>query len=394
MSKPKMQSVLAAPDGRSLGEEVGRDEDRPVSYADLRRFFFLVLSFTILIALVISLAKVLLLFAVVLFMAMVLNMPVSWLHQKGMRRGVSVALVMLTSVVVVGGLLALIVPTVMEQGDEFIVKAPEYGRNIEAQIERLVAHYPALSGVIPSSEEVFAQAKTYAQPAAGWLLMNTWSLVGSVFLFVIGVLVLVFVLANPQPLVAGALGVTPARHREAMRRSMSRVAQQMAAWMRATVIMGVITGISTGILLHFAGVRPALLFGVLAAFGELVPNIGPVMAAAPALFVAAGEGPTTLLYAMLAILFVQQIESNILVPYIMSSQMELHPFSIIFFALSMGILFGVAGAILAVPTAATLKILYDEFYLRPNRVPVIQIEKDAERVVAGDDQIYVKNGAD
>lgn len=389
MNEPKIQGVLAAPDGRSLGEGMGEDEHRPLSYGDLRRFFFLVLSFTVLVALVISLAKVLLLFAVVLFMAMVLNTPVTWLHQRKMRRGVSVALVMLTSFVVVGGLLALIVPTVMEQGDEFIVKAPEYGQNIEAQIERIISHYPALQGVIPSSEEVFAQAKNYAQPAAGWLLMNTWSLAGSLFLFVIGILVLIFVLANPQPLVAGVLGVTPARHREAMRRSIVRVSHQMVAWMRATVIMGIITGISTGILLHFAGVRPALLFGVLSAFGELVPNIGPVMAAVPALFAAAGEGPTTLLYAIIAILFVQQIESNILVPFIMSSQMELHPLSIIFFALSMGMLFGVAGAILAVPTAATIKILYDEFYLRPNRVPVAQIEKEAERVVAGSEQARV-----
>ncbi len=128
--------------------------------------------------------------------------------------------------------------------------------------------------------------------------------------------------------------------------------------------------------------QPALLFGTLAFFGEFVPNMGPVVMAAPALFVALGTGSTTFLAALAVILFVQQIESNVLVPYIMGRQMELHPVTIVFFALSMGSLFGVAGAMLAVPIAATVKILFDEFYLLPQRVPVEEIENRSGILIA------------
>lgn len=361
-----------------------REESRPLSYADLRRFFFLVVSFGVVALLVGALSKILLLFAVVIFVAMVLNMPVAWLVRKGLRRGLAVVAVLVVTLCVAGGLVALIVPPMLAQSNELLAKAPDYAHSIEQQLDGLVDHYPVLDGIIPNSRDVLDQIRTHVQPteAAGWLLLRTQTLVAKLFLFLIGVLLTVFVLLNPQPLIGGALSAVPARHREAARRSMARIMVQMAVWMRATLIMGAITGVSTGLLLHFVGVRPALLFGTLAFFGELVPNIGPVTMSLPALFVAAGEGPSTFLYALAAILFVQQVESNILVPYVMGSQMQLHPLSIIFFALAMGVMFGVAGAILAVPTAATIKILYDEFHLRPNGVPLAHIEQQAGELVA------------
>ncbi len=368
----------------SEAKEKHEDDARPLSYADLRRFFFLVLSFAIIAALVGALAKVLLLFAVVIFVALVLNTPISWLQRKGLKRGLAVALVMVIFMGVIGGVVTLMVPPILSQSNELVSKAPEYGRNIEFHVRQLEKHYPALDKMIPETDAVLAQLEQYVRPAAGWLFLNTIGLVGKLFIFIIGILLTVFIVSNPAPLVAGVLGATPARHREAMWRTMIRVRGQMAAWAKATIIMGAITGISTGVLLHFVGVQPALLFGALAAFGELVPNIGPVIAATPALFVAAGEGPTTFFYAVAAILFVQQIESNVLVPFIMGSQMELHPLSIIFFALAMGSLFGIAGAILAVPTAATIKIIYDEFYLRPNHVPTKKLQEQSETLTSGE----------
>jgi predicted PurR-regulated permease PerM len=157
--------------------------------------------------------------------------------------------------------------------------------------------------------------------------------------------------------------------------------QQMQAWIKATLINGAITGISTGLLLHFIGVQPAMVFGTLAFFGEFVPNIGPAVTSLPALFVALGSGPEKAGLTLLAIAFVQQVESNLLVPFIMGRHMELHPVAIVFSALAMGSLFGIVGAVLAVPTAAAAKILIDEFYLRPRNVIMADIEAEADTVV-------------
>ena len=202
----------------------------------------------------------------------------------------------------------------------------------------------------------------------------------------IALLLLIFTLSSPQPLVGGFLAAVPERHREAAGRSLARVQEQMTAWAKATLINGVITGVSTGLLLHFIGVQPALVFGVLAFFGEFVPNIGPLITSIPALFVALGMGTDKFLLALGAILFVQQVESNLLVPFIMGRSMQLHPVTIVFFALAMGALLGVAGAILAVPAAAITKILWDEFYLQPQRrrsFGLDNIEERANDLVAG-----------
>jgi predicted PurR-regulated permease PerM len=103
----------------------------------------------------------------------------------------------------------------------------------------------------------------------------------------------------------------------------------------------------------------------------------------PALFVALGTSPQTAGMALIAILFVQQVESNVLVPFIMGKSMELHPVAIVFFALAMGSLFGVVGAVLAVPTAALVRILLDEFYLRPRRAELAGVQDEANQIICG-----------
>ena len=213
------------------------------------------------------------------------------------------------------------------------------------------------------------------------LLATALAALGGVFTFIIALLLVAFILISPRPLVAGFLSAVPERHREAAGRSVARISSQMLAWVRATLINGLITGVSTGILLYFLGVQPAFIFGILSCLGEFVPNLGPIAASIPALFVAAGMGTNKLLLTGVAYFFVQQLESNVLVPFIMGGQMELHPVTIVFFALAMGSLFGITGAILAVPTAAVIKVLFDEFYLKPNRVPVEEINKRTQSVI-------------
>jgi predicted PurR-regulated permease PerM len=89
-------------------------------------------------------------------------------------------------------------------------------------------------------------------------------------------------------------------------------------------------------------------------------------------------GGQKFIFTGLAILIVQQVESNFLVPFIMGRELELHPVAIVFFALGMGSLFGFAGAILAVPAAVLAKILVDEFYIKPNAVPLESLERRSE----------------
>jgi predicted PurR-regulated permease PerM len=362
------------------------DDACALSYAGLRRFFFLVISLVAVFYIVRQIASVLIMFVMIGLLAFVLNPVVVWLENRGLKRSMAVPLVVLTllaTLVLVGW---LVVPPILAEGNQLAEKMPEYWTNIRAQVDALSQRYPALDRFLPEMDNPQSSLNLRPEMIGTWvsrLLRYTFGIAGAIFGAVIGLLLLVFMLSNPKPMVASVLGAVPARHREATGRSIARIQQQMTAWAKATLINGVITGVSTGVLLHFIGVRPSLVFGVLAFFGEFVPNIGPVVASVPALFVSLGMGTTTFLYALAVIIFVQQVESNLLVPVIMGRSMQLHPVTIVFFALAMGAMLGVIGAILAVPIAAIAKVLWDEFYVRPQRVPVDELDTRAEDLVKG-----------
>ena len=112
--------------------------------------------------------------------------------------------------------------------------------------------------------------------------------------------------------------------------------------------------------------------------------IGPVLTSIPALFVALSMGVDKFGLALLAVLFVQQVETNVLVPFILGKSMELNPVSILFFTLAISSLFGLTGAVLAVPAAALFKIVIDEFYLRRHLLNANQIQSQATQIVLGE----------
>jgi putative permease len=365
---------------------------RPLSYEDLRRFLFLVVALGLAFLMIRALADVLTLFTIVIFGAMVLNPVVVWLEKRGIRRGLAVLIVMMGLIGSGIGVLYLVAPPLVEQVSSLVSKAPTYSENIETQLKKVLERFPQLERALPEEfkgrnldklgenwtktvgPQVIEFLKTRGPNFGSRVLTLGVSLVGGFFTFIVALLMLAFALSNPWPLIVGFLGIVPERHRERAGRCVARIENQMVAWMRATLINGVITGLSTTILLYFIGLPSVIVFGVLSFFGEFVPNIGPLVAALPALFVGAGMGTKTFLLTGAAILFVQTIESNLLVPIVMGREMELHPLTIVFFALGMGSMFGITGAILAVPLAAISKILVDEFLFKANGVPIEELE--------------------
>ncbi|RYG64189.1 AI-2E family transporter [bacterium] len=382
----------AMPDTSSLRPR----RPRPLSYEDLRRFLFLVVALGLAFLMIRSLADVLTLFTVVIFLAMVLNPVVVWLEKRGIRRGMAVMIVLFGMIGSFIGMLYLVAPPLVEQVSSLVSKAPTYSENIETQLKRLLERFPQVEAVLPEEykadnlnhlgetwtktvgPQLIELLKTRGPNFGSQVLTLGVSVVGGIFTSVIALMMLAFALSNPWPLMVGFLSIVPERHRETAGRSVARIENQMVAWMRATLINGVITGISTTILLYFVGLPSVIVFGVLSFFGEFVPNIGPLGAALPALFVGAGMGTAKFLWTGAAILFVQTIESNLLVPIVMGREMELHPLTIVFFALGMGSILGIAGAILAVPMAAIAKVLVDEFIIKANAVPIGELESRAK----------------
>jgi putative permease len=362
-------------------EQQQHDELGPFTYRDARRLLVLIVLLLVGWLLLRALVPVLLLFGIVILLAMVLNPLVVALERRRVHRPVGVALVLVTLAAIAVLVVAVAVPTFTDELQSLIQRVPGAWQSIRGHIADFAERYPALQNALPQADQIAATVGNQAGTMANVLLRSTIGVVGGVFVFVFAVLLLIFLLANPQPLIVGYLAIMPDRHREKARRTLIRMMDQMTAWARGVAINGVITGMSTGLLLWAVGVQPAFVFGVLAFFGEFLPSIGPVLVAFPVLFVALSMSVTKFWLALGAILFVQQIEVNFLVPYILGKEMRLNPVMILFFTVAMGWLFGLAGAILALPAAALTKIAIEEFYLRPRHVDYVPLEREADQIV-------------
>jgi putative permease len=358
-------------------------ENAPLSYRGLKRWLGLLVLLTSAALLIWALKSILLLFAVVFLVAMVLNPAVAFLERKHLPRGLAVAILGLILLAFLALAISFLIPPLLAQVDELIRQTPAAWARVLSQVQAFGERYPSIQQAVPEADKVVNTVGARAGDLLRLLFESSFRIVGGLFGSVFALLLLIFVLVNPQPLVVRFLTLVPDQYREPSRRTLLRLTQQMAAWARGVVINGTISAVTTGLLLFFIGVQPALVFGFIAFLGEFVPMIGPVLTSIPALFVALSMGGDKFGLALLAVLFVQQVETNVLVPFILGASMELNPVSILFFTLAMSSLFGLTGAVLAVPAAALFKIVIDEFYLRRRLLNEPQIQLEAKQIVLG-----------
>ena len=154
------------------------------------------------------------------------------------------------------------------------------------------------------------------------------------------------------------------------------------AWVIASILLGVSVGILVWLSTSLLGLPNTLLLAVLAFLGEFVPNFGPIFAAGPAVLAAFAISPQMAVWVVLLYLVIQQVENQLLVPLIMAGGLRLHPVTVALFILAMGSLAGIVGAILAAPTAAIVKVLYEEFYHLPRHPDQDAISRDADQILA------------
>ncbi len=362
--------------------ETHREDPRaPLSYHGAWRIVWLIFLLFITWLILRALQPVILLFALVLLIAMVLNPIVVWLHKHHLPRFVGVILLLLALIALTTTIVVFAIPPLSSQMQELLRSAPKLAQGLQTRIESLTRSYPAVREALPRSDEIASKVAAAAATIGNILLRSTLGFVGGVASVVLAVLLLIFVLANPRPLVAAYLALVPDRYREQAHRTLARMMRQMTAWARGVAINGVITGFSIGLLLWLVGVQPALIFGVFAFFGEFLPNIGAFLVSIPILLVALSLGATKFWLALGVIVVVYQVELNVLVPGVLGKEMRLHPVNILFFTLATAELFGLLGVFLAVPAAALVQIVIDEFYLQPRKPNYAALDREAAALV-------------
>lgn len=200
--------------------------------------------------------------------------------------------------------------------------------------------------------------------AAATVFSAVRNVVGGIFGFITILLLTFYMLVDARAIFSFFVRLFPERERPRVAEVSRTVAQKVSAWLGGQAVLSAVIGLSTALGLWLMGVPYFYVLALISAIGELIPIVGPILAAIPAIIVAATVSPGLAIGVTVFFIAQQQIENNVLVPKLMGRQVGLTAVTVII-ALGMGSqLLGVVGAILAIPTAAIVQVLFQEL-VRP-----------------------------
>lgn len=291
--------------------------------------------------------------------------PVARRLERHMPRAAAGALTVLLVVAVISAALVVAVPPIAAQLGSIGGSTFDLSR-IEPKLNAWLRAHPQMDAMLP--DDIFDRAQTQlsklSSRAAEQLPSLLSLILGGVFTGLVTLVMVVYVLGNPVPLVNGVLGAVPPKHRLAATYALAQILKQTGAWGRATLLVMLVTGSCTALGFYLLGVQNWLVFGLLAALGELVPTIGPIVATIPPILFTLADDPQKAVWVAVFVLVFQQVSGFALSPLLVGGAGNLHPLSVIVGVILFGGVFGLVGAFLTVPFLIVIKAIYQHFYLR------------------------------
>jgi predicted PurR-regulated permease PerM len=317
-------------------------------------------------------------FIVGLLLVYLVSPPIERLVRVGLPRPVAILLIyVVVGFFIVEGLNLMLRPLV-DQVRQFATDLPGLVDQLRTQLERFGAVYRGLELPAPLRDAVDQWLAKLSSGDVGFdpavllpVLSATTGFVTTILAFLI-IPVWAFYLLKDQPALMRSFDASiPPEWRTDADAVIEIVGRVFGSWVRGQVLLGAVVGIATFLGLAVLGAfvdpifgRFAVLLSVIAGLLELLPIIGPILAAIPAVLIAATAGVEAATAALLLYLGIQQLENYFLVPKIQGDATKLHP-SVVMLALIVGgTVGGLLGAILALPVTATARDVYRYLFAR------------------------------
>ncbi len=324
-----------------------------------------------LLALVISLyilwqiRQVLLLVFAAVVLATALNRLARRFQRLGVPRSVGVLLSIAILLTIIVGFFWLILPIFTTQFQELTELFPRGLARSDDWIEQIRTRVPPqLNPYLPDIDSLAQQL----QPLAQQLFQRSVAFFSSSFGFVLNFLLVLIValmlLAQPQPYRKGFIRLFPSFYRRRVDEILDLCEVALRGWLVGILFNMSVIAILSGIGLALLGIPSALAQAALAGILTFIPNIGPALSVVPPMAIALLDAPWKALAVLALYIGIQQVETNLLTPYVMAQQVSLLPAVTLLSQVFFATFFGFLGLLLALPLTVVVQVWIQEVVIK------------------------------
>ena len=304
-----------------------------------------------------SVSQVVMLVLISLFLAVGLSPIVGGLQTRGLSRRTAILVVVLA----VLGLFTLftvqLVPPLVAQTTDFVDNLPEILDSLRTN--RTIQDFDEQYGVIERLQSYVSSGAIGGQVAGGILGVGRFVFGAAFSAFTVLVLTLYFLGSLPR-MVSYGLRLVPASRRPRVALLTNEVITRIGGYVAGQLAVAGTAGVVAFVFLSVAGIPYALPLAVIVAFFDLIPQVGATLGGAVLTLVGLFQGLGTGLAALAFVLVYQQFENYVLYPRVMRRAVDVAPAVTIVAALVGGALLGFVGALMAIPTAASIQLLLEQ----------------------------------
>lgn len=301
------------------------------------------------------------------FIAYLLNPMVKFMEKRSFPKCWAILWVYLGVFVISGIVIIFGVPHIVGELNKLIKDIPRLTAEVQGIAAHLQTKYSAFAlpeGVRQVINERIMHFQELLLNAVRAGTASLFKVVSYMVSLIIAPVFAFYMLKDSEGIKSSLTLTIPRKYRSDILAIGRDIDEIISAFLRGHLLVCVIVGVLTGLGMYLIGLDFALIIGIIAGVAELVPFLGPVIAAIPALSLALLISRKTALLAAIVILVVQQLENAVISPKILGESMGLHPLVVIFAIMAGGELYGFLGILLAVPAAAALKVILRYIYLK------------------------------
>lgn len=319
-----------------------------------------VIAITLLRALA-SASDVFILLIISIYLAAGLNPAIEFFVKRGLRRGLSIFIVALSVIATAFLFIILVIPPVIRQVDLFIQSLPETIQSLtnNRQIARLNDQYQVIDNLVAQAQEWITGGQLFATLYGGVIGVGKTVLSGTFALLTVFVLTLYFMAALPKFL-SVIYRLAPASRRNRVSAIGDAITNRIGIFVGSQILIAATAALFITLYGLILDIPYAAAIGMVVFFAGLIPLVGHFIGATIFTLVALTQSLGTAIAALVGYAIYQQIENYLVMPRIMKRSLSIPGIVTIVAALLGSALFGLIGAILAVPMAAALLLILEE----------------------------------